>query len=250
MISFQKIEDLKSELTGKYVVVRPGLSELKRFEKLTGIIKTVNMNGRALVEFDGPVDIGWYDIDPGYLNIVDAPRPKAEKHEKTAAETKPKPAAGKSPLEMARAGGTAPAAAPSTAAAPTEKKLSPLEMARQGAAKPAAAPAAAEGEKKLSPLELARQGMAKGGDAPAKPASTPVPAAASTGDKKLSPLDLIRQQGAATPAATTPPAVQEAPDVFEEKPAAPVVEAPAQAERPADPPGVSKLELAREPLSK
>lgn len=251
MISFQNIEDLKSELTGKYVVVRPGLAELKRFEKLTGIIKTVNMNGRALVEFDGPVDIGWYDIDPGSLDIVDAPRPKvkAEKHAEAAkpAATKaaaPAKAAGKSPLEMARAGAAAPAG-------DAGKKPSPLDLAR-GAAKPSAPAAAAGGEKKLSPLELARQGAGKGAETPAvKPAASE----ASASGKKLSPLDLIRQQGGAKPAAETkaastasPPVVAQAPT--ETKAADEPAPAAAKAARPADPPGASKLELARQPLQK
>lgn len=239
MISFQDIEDLKSELTGKYVVVRPGLPELKRFEKLTGIIKTVNMNGRALVEFDGPVDIGWYDIDPGYLDIVAGPRPKATKTEEAPkAAAKPAPAAsGKSPLEMARGGA---AAAP---AATGEKKASPLDLARQGAAKPAAAPVAGGGEKKLSPLEMARQGSST---------TAAKPAAAPAGEKKLSPLELARQ-GSAKPAATPAAPPEAAPPEAAPAPAAEVPAATpsaAKAEKPADPPGMSKLELARQALKK
>ena len=105
---------LKSQLTDQYVMVKPGVSELRRFATLTGVVKTVNMSGRALVQFDGPVDIGWYDIDPEYLTIVEcaekAVAEKAEKHApaaKATEEKKPAPAAGKpagkSPLEMARA---------------------------------------------------------------------------------------------------------------------------------------------------
>jgi len=36
------------------------------FAALTGSVKTVNMSGRALVEFDGYNNIGWFDIDPAF----------------------------------------------------------------------------------------------------------------------------------------------------------------------------------------
>ncbi len=71
-MSIERAEQLKKELTDKWVVVNSGVPELRRFEKLTGRVKTVNMNCRALVEFDGSVDISWYDIDPGALTVVDA----------------------------------------------------------------------------------------------------------------------------------------------------------------------------------
>src|SRR5277367_5101038 len=115
-MSIEIAEKLKAQLTDKYVVVKHGTAELKRFESLTGVVKTVNMAGRALVQFDGPVDISWYDIDPQYLSVVAAPAKKAapDKHAgKPAAAASPaaKPAApaaaakagGASPLEMARA---------------------------------------------------------------------------------------------------------------------------------------------------
>jgi acyl-CoA thioester hydrolase len=166
-MSIAQAESLKRELTDKYVVVQEGVAELRRFTGLTGQIRTVNMNGRALVQFDGPVDISWYDIDPAFLKVVAAPQPKAAaKHaEKAAAPkaeaAKPAPAAGKSPLELARAQG---AGAKPAAPAGEGKKLSPLELARQqGAGGAAAAPA---GEKKLSPLEQARQ---QGASKPAAP---------------------------------------------------------------------------------
>ena len=74
--TIERAERLKKELTDKWVVVAANAPELKRFANLTGKVKTVNMSCRALVEFDGPVDIGWYDIDTSYLTVVDAPRPK------------------------------------------------------------------------------------------------------------------------------------------------------------------------------
>jgi len=222
-------ERLKDELTDKYVVVSEETPELRRFVGLTGLVKTVNMNGRALVQFDGAVDIGWYDIDPSFLTVVDKPLPK--KKEEPAAKPKAatsKPAAkagGKSPLEMARAQGAAGAAKSDGGG---EKKLSPLEMARQqgaAGAAPAAKPAESGG-KKLSPLEMARQQGAAGAKKEDAPAAPP------TGEKKLSPLELARQQGAAkdeaAPAEPEPaaeePAVEEpvaeAPPAAEEKPAA------------------------------
>lgn len=154
-MSIALAEKLKREWTDKYVVVQEGIPELRRFVGLTGQVRTVNMNGRALVQFDHPVDISWYDIDPSFLKIVPAPEPK-----KAAEVTAAKPAA---------------APAPKSAAAPAAdgtKKLSPLELARmQGAAGSA---------KKLSPLELARQQ----GAAKPKPATEtpPSPSESSGGD--------------------------------------------------------------------
>ncbi|WP_437228433.1 hypothetical protein SH661x_000908 [Planctomicrobium sp. SH661] len=196
-MSIAQSERLKRELTDKYVVVQEGVPELRRFSGLTGQVKTVNMNGRALVQFDGPVDISWYDIDPAFLKTVAAPQPKAPKHEKPAAEAKPAPAK---------------ATAAPKADAGAAKKLSPLELARQQGAGGGAAPA-----NKLSPLELARQQGAAGAAAAApapvaeapkapapaaepEPVSTPAPAASkkpalSRPGSTAEILALARQQG-------------------------------------------------------
>jgi len=108
---FEKAEKLKKEYTDKFVVVADGVPELRRFAGLTGVVKTVNMNGRALVEFAGTADISWYDIDPAYLKFVDAPVAKKADTKQPAApadvkpaEKKPAPAQKKaaSPLELAR----------------------------------------------------------------------------------------------------------------------------------------------------
>lgn len=192
-MSIASAEQLKKEWTDKYVVVDEQTPELKRFSGLTGTVKTINMNGRALVEFDGPVDIGWYDIDPSFLKVVSEPVKKKapEKHEKpAAAAAAPKPAA---------------------AAPAGEKKLSPLELARQqGAAAKAAGDAAA---KKPSPLEQARaQGAPKAEAAPtaaptvesapapaAKPAAAKPAAGGGTREKPGSTAEIIalaRRQGA------------------------------------------------------
>src|SRR6266700_3148310 len=178
-MSFEQVETLKKQYTDKYVEVDAAVSELRRFKGLTGVVKTVNMSGRALVQFEHPVDISWYDIDPSYLKVVDKPAKKAEpsKHvaegekkpavEAKAAPTAAKPAAGKpggkSPLEMARAQGAAGSA--------------------KGAAPPAAAPAAPAADgKPLSKLEQARlQGAAGGAKAAAPAAAAPAaPAAPAT----------------------------------------------------------------------
>ncbi len=200
-MSIERAERLKRELTDKWVVVAEGTPELRRFANLTGKVRTVNMNCRALVEFDGPVDIGWYDIDPNFLTVVDSPRPKkqpeahAEKAKPAAAAAKPvaKPAAGGSPLDKIRAAGSGAAPAPAAG--------SPLDKIRAaaGGAKPAAAAGAASGG---SPMDKIRAAAAKPAvepaaeapapEAAAKPKAPPTPAPAPTG----SPLDQIRAMGA------------------------------------------------------
>jgi hypothetical protein len=221
-MSFETVEKLKREYTDKWVVVDPNTPELKRFVGLSGRIKTINMSGRALVQFDGPVDISWYDIDLSYLKLIDAPLPKKTADKHGEAEKKPAPAAkpaaatgGKSPLELARAQGAAGSGA---------VKKSPLELAReQGAAKAAGAATtqSATGDKPLSKLEQARlQGAAKAkaaADAIAAPAATPEPVASAPAPaaqaapvpasaplvgedgKPLSKLEMARRQGAAKP---------------------------------------------------
>ena len=88
---FDVIERLKSEWTDRYVVVESTAPELARFTHATGQVKTVNKNGRCLVEFDQYNNTGGYDIDPSCLKVVPKPLPKpAEAKEKPA-----KPAAAK-----------------------------------------------------------------------------------------------------------------------------------------------------------
>ena len=190
MIDFEQVEKLKRDFTDKWVVVDERRPELARFKGQTGKVKTVNMSGRALVEFDAYNNIGWYDIDLDFLKVVEAPLPKAEeKAEKTKKEAAPK----------------AKAAAPAA-----EKKLSPLEMARlQGAAKKEGAAettAPAAGEKKLSPLEMARlQGAAKKEGAAKAEATAP-----AAGAKKSTADILAAARAKATPKAAPPPASEPA----------------------------------------
>lgn len=177
-------ERLKAELTDKYVIVAEGVPELRRFVGLTGTVKTVNMACRGLVQFNGPVDISWYDIDPSFLKVVDAPLPKKAEVKAEAAPAPAKPAVAK----------------------PAAGGKSPLDAIRPaGAAKPAAAPAA--GGAKPSPLDMIRKtGCSEGRrcDCPQQHRQ-PVEARAP------SPLEKIRQQAAAKAAGGAPAAAPPAP---------------------------------------
>lgn len=253
-MSIEQAERLKREFTDKWVVVQSGVPELRRFEGLTGRVKTVNMNCRALVEFDNPVDISWYDIDPSFLSVVDEPKPKPKAEPKAEKKAAPAKAEGKSaaktaglsPLELARqqaAGGAKPA---------SEKKggLSPLELARQqgaaAGAKAEASPKAAPKQeapsgKALSPLEMARmQGSAGGAKSEAAPKAEPK---AAPGGKAFSPLEMARMQGAggAKVAAETKAPAEE---VAEAQTAAPEP-APAKPAADDDYANLSPLERAR-----
>ena len=66
---FEQIEKLKRDYTDKFVEVDASRPELARFKNITGQVKTVNMSGRALVEFDA-----WYGrfdpfLQPQYLYV-------------------------------------------------------------------------------------------------------------------------------------------------------------------------------------
>ena len=154
---FDHIEKLKKQYTDKYVVVDLTRPELQRFRGLTGNVKTVNMSGRALVEFDGYNNIGWYDIDPTFLKVVEAPPPKPveSKKDKAAApkaESPKAPAAAAKPVDESKtpaAAGKTPAPA---AKSPTGGKsvAEILAAARKPASSAAAAPAA---EAKAAPAK-------------------------------------------------------------------------------------------------
>src|SRR5687768_6303789 len=128
---FDNILKLQKQLTDRYVVVDGNRPELKRFDGQTGTVKTVNFSGRALVQFDGNNNIGWYDIDPAFLRIVDQPLPKVEKEKaekKPKAEAAPKAVKAAAPAKPAAKGGGTSAA--------------DILAAARGGAKPAATPAA------------------------------------------------------------------------------------------------------------
>lgn len=205
-MSIAQAEQLKTELTDKWVVVNKNIPELRRFAGMTGKVKTVNMNCQALVEFHGQEDIGWYDIGTSFLTVVDEPvakeKPKAaaaKPAEKAAGGAK-KPAGGGSPLDAIRKGGAG-AKKPAGGG-------SPLDAIRKGGAGGAKKPAAGG-----SPLDMIRKQGAAGkaaaapeveaSPAPEAAAEPPVEApaeekkapAADSG-KKLSPIEMIRKQGA------------------------------------------------------
>jgi len=280
-MSFAAVEQLKAQYTDKLVEVDPSVPELRRFKGLVGTVKTVNMNGRLLIQFDHPVDIGWYDIDPAYLRIVEGKARKTATAKPTEkVPESPSPSAAKvSPAAKSEPAKAVPSSSPATAAAASASKpLSKLEQARQqGAAgksvvtPPAAstvpatpATVAQEGGRPLSKLELARmQGAA--GSAKAPPAATPPapsapsapaaqpatvkPSAPASGGKPLSKLELARQQGAfgsgAAAATPTPSAAPSAPPPA--PPPAPVAPSGAKPIPKTGPDGkpLSKLELAR-----
>jgi hypothetical protein len=208
-----QIEELKKKYTDKYVVVDKERPELARFRDTYGTVRTVNMSGRALVEFaEYHLNIGWYDIDPMFLTVVDtppapkvkeAPPAKAPAAKKAAGEPasaggKPaaKPAGAKQSvadiLAAARGGAAAkpaadkPAAAPKAAGAPAAKvdrsKMSVADMlaaARAGtggAGKPAAAPAKPAAAAEPEPVEEAAEEAI---------AEAPAPAAKAASGEKL-----------------------------------------------------------------
>jgi hypothetical protein len=193
---FDVIERLKSEWTDKYVVVDSPAPELARFANATGTVRTVNMNGRCLVEFDQFNNIGWYDIDPAALKIVSQPRPKPAEKEaakpaaaaksaappaaKPAAKSAAKPAAGRPSTADILAAARGKAATP----APAAGKLSTAEILARARAKAAAPaePPAAEPEVAAAETEAVPATPATGKPAAAKPAAGgPLPS--TTADK-------------------------------------------------------------------
>ncbi len=201
---FEHIEKLKREFTDKYVVVDASQPELTRFRNATGQIKTVNMNGRALVEFDQWDNIGWYDIELDFLKVVPKPEPKV-------AEAKKEPAA-----KTAAAKPAAPVAKPA-AAAPTGGKPSTADILaaarmKKGTGEPVAAKPAAP----VAPTAKAT---------PPKPA----PAAKTEPGKKMSTAEILAMaRGKGVTAATA-----SAPASTVKKPPTPEKAAPEKTEEPA-----------------
>jgi len=163
---FDVIERLKSEWTDRYVVIDSPAPELARFAHATGTVKTVNMNGRCLVEFDQFNNTGWYDIDPACLKIVPQPLPKPAEVKPAVKETAAKPVAAAKPAAGAAAGAkparqstadilaAARAKAGGAPAQPSAKAASP-------AAEKKSAPATADGGKPSTAEILARARAAK-----------------------------------------------------------------------------------------
>ena len=166
---FDQIETLKRDYTDKYVVVDESRPELARFRGFVGQVKTVNMNGRALVEFqDFIANIGWYDIELDFLKVVAKPEPAA-----IVKEAKP-----------------APKSAPKKAAVAAAAQPAAGKPAEAAVAKPAAKQPAVTGEKKLSPIELARmQGAAK------REGAAPVAKAKPAGEAAKPPAETAKPAG-------------------------------------------------------
>ena len=142
---FEHIENLKNTYTDKNVLVDVDRPELGRFQGLTGTVKTVNMSGRALVEFDGHKNIGWFDIDVDFLKLVDKAAPVETPIASPAAK---KPAAKKPTAAQPDATPTDPAnmnvadmlaAARGESAAPAAAETPAAEAPAVAAEKPAAA---------------------------------------------------------------------------------------------------------------
>ena len=183
---FDVVERLKTEWTDRYVVVDSLAPELARFSKATGLVKTVNMNGRCLVEFDQFNNTGWYDIDPAALKIVTEPLPKPA--EKEAA----KPAASAKSAAAAKPAAAKPAAKAGGAGKPSTADILAAARGKAGGTTPAE-PSKPGGGGKLSTAEiLARARAAKASAAPAaaeEPAATaePEPEAAPVAPKAAAP---------------------------------------------------------------
>jgi hypothetical protein len=188
-----QIEQMKRDYTDKFVLVDATRPELARFRDVVGRVKTVNMSGRALVEFDDyHVNIGWYDIDPEFLKVVDQPPPKPAKTEAKKAAPKAAPAAKEKPAAKAAAAPAAKGGRPSVAdmlaaarGGGTAKPGTAAPAKAKGEAAPAAAkPAAGKVDRsKMSVADMLAAARAGGalGAAPAAAPNAPAeePAAAS-----------------------------------------------------------------------
>lgn len=171
---FDHIEKLKREFTDKYVVVDNTQPELRRFDGQTGIVRTVNMNGKALVEFDAFQNIGWFDISLDFLKVIDAPLPKEEAPKKAPAKKAAKPAA-KTEKPAAQPSGGGMSVAEMLAAARGEKSGDGAPAAEKQAAPKAAAPKSDSG--KMSVAEMLAAARAEKGGGTAAPAAKKEPAA-------------------------------------------------------------------------
>mgnify|MGYP003353676326 CR=1 FL=1 len=67
--SFDEAEQLKAKWSDKFVRVKSGFEQYKRFEGKVGRVVTVNYGGKAIVDF---ADGAWYDVPctDAYLELV------------------------------------------------------------------------------------------------------------------------------------------------------------------------------------
>ncbi|MCH2371090.1 MAG: hypothetical protein MK324_11225 [Pirellulales bacterium] len=210
---FEHIENLKRIYTDQLVIVDDNRTELGRFQGMTGTVKTVNMSGRALVEFDGYNNIGWYDIDVDFLKLVDEPV-----HETETVST-PVP-----PTE----------AATPAAEAPVETTTSTVETPAE---KPAPAKADA-GNMSVADMLAAARASAAGEEAPAAEA----PAAVDTENMSVADMLAAARASAAgeeTPTAETPTAEAPATEAPAEEQAAEEPQEAAAEDTPAEEPATA-----------
>ena len=235
---FEHIEKLKQEYTDKFVVVDDGRPELRRFSGLTGLVKTVNMNGNALVEFDGLNNVGWYDIEVDFLKVVDKPVPKepASKPVKVAAAPKKAPVKqdasaltkarttdGKKGAAMsvedvlaaARGGESSTAAKPAAKSDPSKMSVEDVLVAARGNAPAAKSPAAADKK------EDAVSSLADQLEAARKPKSAAAGGSSGSAPSKIDPKKMSVKEILAAAQANTPAAPAET---------APAETAPAESE--------------------
>ena len=71
-MSPEEVERLKQQYAGQRVLVDARRPELARWANLPGRVVTINQNGQALVQFDGP-DRGWHDIALESLRLEPLP---------------------------------------------------------------------------------------------------------------------------------------------------------------------------------
>ena len=81
--SFDEAEELKLAWTDKYVRMKPGFAEYKRFEGKVGRVVTVNYGGQAIVDF---ADGAWYDIiaSEEFLTVLPADDPLRSRYDSKA----------------------------------------------------------------------------------------------------------------------------------------------------------------------
>lgn len=190
-MSFDHIETLKRAFTDKYVVVDAARPELARFKDAVGQVKTVNMSGRALVEFDQFDNIGWYDIELDFLKVVPKPEPKQAEAKEAPAPKAAKPAAVKPVAAAAKpavpaASGSPMSTADILAAARAKKGTAPPAAKPTPAAKPAAAPG-----QKLSTAEILAAARGR-----AAPTAGAAPAAAAPAKQKPAPEPAAEEEPA------------------------------------------------------
>ena len=65
-----EISHTQLQYTDRKVRVLELRPELSRFAGKTGRVVTVNMNGRALVQFESPEDRSWYDLELSVLEVL------------------------------------------------------------------------------------------------------------------------------------------------------------------------------------